>query len=491
MLQLAASGVRLVLAWGWLSLANVAWGQDALPPAVNQSLAEARLSPETFGALVIPLSGKNATLAHRADVPMAPASTLKLLTTAVALDELGPTYRWRTQLLTTQASASKGTLRGPLFLRGGGDPNLSWQQLQMLLRELRSQGIRHLQGDVVLDRSHFLPERPDVGLPPFDESPDAYYNVIPDALLVHSNLLTVRLQADPQHVQWQLLTPLAGVQVHSNLTLNDLPCSDWDEHWQAPAVRVDWRHTVHITLQGSFPRNCTVDAQTNVLDRNLFIERLWRALWRELGGTWSGRTRDGHTPPQARVLAERSSDTLADVVKVVNKRSDNAMARTLLLTLGAEHPDRLAYADHLRAGQARITQWLVAHGIDPQGAVLDNGSGLSRLERLTARQLAQVIQVSARGVWYPELAVGLPVVGIDGAMRRRLVNSAARAQSRIKTGSLRDTAAIAGTVRDPQGHTCVVVALVNDPQARRGRAALDALIDWVANTSQTCVTMSP
>lgn len=462
-----------------------------LPATVSAALAKAKLEPTVFSAAVVPLQDSQVrfSLRHRASEPMAPASTLKVLTTAVALDELGPTYRWRTEVLTDAALGSS-TLRGALYLRGGGEPNLGWPQLQGLMRDLRAQGIRHLRGDLVLDRGRFEPARPDVGLPPFDESPDAYYNVIPDTLLVHNNLLSVRLHSDGVGVQATLLTPLHGVRVHSTLTLNDLPCSDWDEQWQIPQVKTSRNGQVLLVLRGQFPRQCQVDAATNVLDRNLFIERLWRALWSELGGTWQGRVRDGNTPPDAKPLTQHTSETLADIAKTVNKRSDNTMARILLLTLGAEHPQRHDFADDFAAARTRIEAWMRARGIPTEGAVLDNGSGLSRLERLSAEQLALTLRAAWRSPWYPEIAVGLPIVGVDGAMRRRLADTPARQASRIKTGSLRDTATVAGYVRDGSGQSCAVVAMVNHPQARLGRPALDALIEHVARSPGGCGTMT-
>lgn len=492
MRRLQHAGTRALLLGLTLLACAAAQAQTGeLPANVRAALSRAQLDEASFSAAVLPLGMRDAPFAlqHRAQVAMAPASTIKVLTTIVALDELGPTHRWRTELLAAR-TAQGNVLRGPIYLRGGAEPNLGWHQLQGLLRELRAQGIRHLRGDLVLDRSRFQPERPDAGVPPFDESPDAYYNVIPDTLLVQNNLLSVRLQSDDKHVKVQLLTPMSGVRVRSELQLNDLPCSDWDEHWQIPLTRQESNGSVHLTLRGQFPRHCKVDASTNVLDRNVFIGGLWRALWTELGGTWQGKARDGITPHDTVLLVDRSSETLADIAKVVNKRSDNTMARILLLTLGAEHPQRSAFADDLAAGRARIEGWLRARSIDTNGAVLDNGSGLSRLERLSAAQLALTLRAAWHSPWYAEVAVGLPIVGVDGAMRRRLTDSPARLTSRIKTGSLRDSATVAGYVRDASGQTCAVVAMVNHPQARQGRSALDALIGHVASSPDGCGTMA-
>ncbi len=454
--------------------------QSVLPESVQSALRAAHIAPESLAAVVLPLRGESERLSHQADRAMAPASTLKLLTTAVALDELGPTFRWRTQLLS-ESEVKGATLRGPFYLRGGADPNLSWQRLQTLLRELHAQGVRQLRGDLVLDRSYFSPQRPDLGQPDFDESPDAYYNVIPDALLVNSNLLELSIRADAQRLKLELRTPLAGVQLHSALQLIDGDCKDWDTRWRTPSLRQTRNGQLHVTLQGSFPRNCTARTGTNVLVRNDFIARAVRAQWHELGGRWVGQVRDGTTPAQARLLVEQASDTLADSVKLVNKRSDNAMARSLYLSLGAESKPAQSGVSHFDAARTRVDAWLTRQGIAPAGLVLDNGSGLSRTERISARQLAQVLQATARGRWSAEFATSLPIAALDGGMRRRLQNTPAALQARIKTGTLRDSAAVAGYVRDTAGQDWIVVAMINDPASAQGRPALDALIEWVAN----------
>jgi D-alanyl-D-alanine carboxypeptidase/D-alanyl-D-alanine-endopeptidase (penicillin-binding protein 4) len=454
--------------------------QGVLPESVQRALRTAQIAPGSMAALVLPLSGAPERLSHQAEQAMAPASTLKLLTTAVALDELGPTFRWRTQLLGENGIRGS-SLRGPFYLRGGADPNLSWQRLQALLRELHDRGVRTLHGDLVLDRSYFSPQRPDLGQPDFDESPDAYYNVIPDALLVNSNLLELTVRADAQRVWLELRTPLAGVQLHSQLQLIDGECKDWDNGWRAPSLRQGRRGQLHVTLQGTFPRGCTARTATNVLARNEFIARTLRAQWRELGGSWVGQVRDGTTPAQALLLVEQASDTLADSVKLVNKRSDNAMARSLYLSLGAESAPAQPGANHFALARTRVHAWLTRQGIDPTGLVLDNGSGLSRTERISARQLAQVLQAAARGRWHAEFATSLPIAALDGGMRRRLQNTPAALQARIKTGTLRDSAAVAGYVRDTAGQDWIVVAMINDPASKEGRPALDALIEWTAS----------
>ena len=474
--------LRHLLALLLCGLCNCAsQAQSALPEVVRAALSKAQIPESSFSALLLPLSGDKARLQHLADQPRAPGSTMKLLTTVAALDELGPTFRWHTQVLAPHDPAGP-TLHGPLYLRGGGDPNLGWQRLQLMLRTLRAQGVRHLRGDIVLDRSYFSPARPDLNVPQFDESPDAYYNVIPDALLLESNLLDLGLRSDARRVTAQLRTPLLGVQLRSRQTLVDGDCGDWEDGWQQPQVRQGRGGTLQLTLQGTFPRHCAVRTSSNVIERNAFFEHVTRALWRELGGSWRGHVRDGLVPPDAKLLFEQASDTLADTVKLVNKRSDNAMARTLYLTLGALNaaPAGKTFANSFEAADSRLRGWMQAQGIATEGLVLDNGSGLSRSERISARQLAQVLQAGVRSLWFAEFATSLPIAGLDGTMRRRLKDTPAAMQARIKTGTLRDAVSVAGYVLDADSRDWIVVGIVNTPKGKDGRAALDALIAWAA-----------
>ncbi|WP_394779570.1 D-alanyl-D-alanine carboxypeptidase/D-alanyl-D-alanine-endopeptidase, partial [Undibacterium sp.] len=414
---------------------------------------------------------------------MIPASTMKLVTTMVALDELGPTYRWKTALLT-DGSIKNDTLRGTLYLRGGGDPNLSWDKLEMMLRKLRDQGIKKIGGDIVLDRSFFQPERFDVNVPPFDDTPDAYYNVIPDALMVHSNLISFSLESSADKIIVRTSPPMAKVAIEDHLALDDRDCAAWEAGWKAPTADIARNKAISLVLSGSFPRNCKATTELNTLDRNLYIERTVQALWREIGGTWNGSVRDGVTPAGAKLLVERQSETLADNIRLVNKRSDNVMARMLYLTLGAEQAkqgNQGNYQSTLQAANDKIISWFNKHAIDPSGIVLENGSGLSRLERISPAQMAALLKVAEHSNWFAEYASSMPIVAVDGTMRRRLKGTAAEGRARIKTGTLRNTVAVAGYVRDSYDENWIVVAMINNDDVSKGRIVLDELLVWVAN----------
>ncbi len=464
-----------------------------LPVSVVNMLSAASIPTDAMGAIVIRMPTGATVLTHRADVSMQPASTLKLVTSIVGLEKLGPTYRGRTELRTKGELVASGrvdelTLRGDLVLRGVGNADLNWEAFQAMLQTLRHKGISDIRGDLILDRQWFQPSRPDAGIPPFDETPEFRYNVIPDALLLNTNLVQLELASGAQSSAVRVgMTPsLDRVTVVSNLTLIDRVCDKWEDGWRLPTMSRSDNGTIHIELRGEFPKNCSATTQINILDRVDFADRLFRALWRNLGGTFSGQARESVAGDAAtggtRLLAQHQSRTLAEVTRDINKRSDNPITRQIYLSLGAMSADSSIDSDTAKRAEAQVRAWLRQRGIDDAGLTLENGSGLSRTERIRPAQLAAVLQAAYRSDWAPEFLASLPIVAVDGGMRNRLRNSPAAGRARLKTGTLRDVAALAGFVPCAGNEVCVVVAMINHPLATgtTARPILDALIDWVA-----------
>ena len=423
-----------------------------LPPIVVKLLDAAGITPEAAGAIVVRVSDGATLLDHRSGVSLQPASTLKLVTSIVGLEQLGPTYRGRAELRTAGVMVD-GVLQGDLLLRGLGDPDLDWGALQGMLQTLRHKGIAEIKGDLILDRQWFQPPRPDLGVPPFDETPEFRYNVIPDALTLNTNLLQLDLESGDQEkttgMRANMVPKLDRVAVVSNMTFVDRPCAKWEDGWVLPTVSRSESGEIRVELKGEFPKKCAASTSISVLDRVDFADRLFRALWRNLGGTFIGQTRDGTRTDAAasgtRLLAQHQSRTLAEVTRDINKRSDNTITRMLYLSLGALAKDDTEPVTALRA-EKQIRAWFKRHGIDDDGLVLENGSGLSRSERIRPAQLAQVLKVANASAWSPEFMASLPIVAVDGGMQRRLRESPAAGLARIKTGTLRDVSAVAGFV---------------------------------------------
>ena len=479
--------VRLLIAATLLACMPLAQAQ--LPQVVIDKLAAANIAQDALGALV--LRGDKTLLTHNAERSMQPASTIKLVTTIVGIEQLGPVFRGRTELRSAGRLVGD-VLVGDLVLRGGADADLDSQALGGMLQALRNQGIRRIDGRLVLDRSLFNPPRTDISVPPFDESPDAYYNVVPDALLVNKNMLQLDMRSNQQQVQLVVRPELERVKIESGFTLIPGECARWEEGWKQPEVIRESTGTIRIVLRGSFPASCVAANSINVLDRQDYVDRLVRRMWETMGGEMTGETASGVAGPDTRLLAAHVSRALPEVIRDINKASDNALARTVFLSLGSLETDPVAGSKPIvvapvpstaqRADMA-IRAWMRARGINDAGMVLDNGSGLSRTERISAVQMAGVLQAGLRSKWAPEIQSSLPIAALDGTMRRRLQDSPAAERARLKTGGLRNVVAVAGYVPDATGQLCVVVAMVNAEQAGPARAALDALVDWVARST--------
>jgi D-alanyl-D-alanine carboxypeptidase/D-alanyl-D-alanine-endopeptidase (penicillin-binding protein 4) len=270
--------------------------------------------------------------------------------------------------------------------------------------------------------------------------------------------------------------PLAGLTVGHRFKLSDMPCDRWRAGWQRPEI-VERAGQITVTLQGQFPRRCRADRYLGLLEPMSFADRLSRGLWSELGGDMAGTTREGTTPASATLLAEQLSPPLAEVMRDMNKLSNNLIARTLFLTLGAERPQ--AGRDSAAAAELAIRGWLASRRFDWPELVLENGSGLSRKERISPRHMADLLRYVRGSVYGPELLASLPIVGIDGTLQHRLVDTPLTGQGHLKTGTLDDAKAIAGVMRDDAGKDWVVVAIINHARADQGQPALDALLQWL------------
>jgi D-alanyl-D-alanine carboxypeptidase/D-alanyl-D-alanine-endopeptidase (penicillin-binding protein 4) len=221
---------------------------------------------------------------------------------------------------------------------------------------------------------------------------------------------------------------LQGVTIASGMKLVDADCTKWEDGWKLPESVPQKDGSIKVMLHGTFPKNCAQTYAINVVDRQEYVNRLFRQTWKRLGGVISGTTIEGATPPDSRMLAEHVSRTLPEIVRDTNKPSDNLLARTIFLSLGALEADPVL-GSHPQAGSADSTfarsdaavrNWMRAHSINDSGLVLENGSGLSRTERITPVQMGSLLQAGLRSNWAPEFLASMPIVAVDGTMRRRL-----------------------------------------------------------------------
>ena len=446
-----------------------------LPSAVVTALAAAGIPESSVGVFVQDAAMPQPSLLVGATRPLNPASAMKLVTTYAALSLLGPAYTWKTEIYS-DAPLHDGVLDGDLIIKGYGDPHLTMEDFWLLLGELRQRGVREIRGDLILDRSYFERATDDPAL--FDNEPVRPYNTLPDALLVNFKAIRLEFVPDAERHDLTILMspPLPQVKITDHIVLDDAPCGDWVD--RITLTTVGNAASTNLFFSGNYSTFCAEQVREySVLDHPHYVHALFTLLWQELGGTFSGSVRDGTVPPSARLLAQHESPPLAEIVRDINKFSNNVMARQLFLTLGATAgegpPGTTAKA------RAAIRQWLEQKRLTFPELVLENGSGLSRSDRVSAQSLGQLLLDAFHSPLMPELAASLPLVAVDGTMRKRLVGAGVAGRAHIKTGLLENARSIAGYLLDHRGHQLVVVFLVNHSNAAEAQAAQDALLNWL------------
>ncbi len=468
--------LALVLMLSW-DVTQSALAQDLasrLPLPVAQALQQAGIPEASVGIYVQDVHAERPLLALGDERAFNPASTIKLLTTFAALDQLGPAYTWTTEAYTT-GTQQGDALGGDVILKGYGDPRLTLENFWLMLRALRGRGVREIRGDLVLDRSYFAAENGDPAR--FDSEPTRPYNTPPDALLVNFKAVRLQFSPDPERRKVDVIAepPLAQVQVVNNIALDNEPCGDWVGRLKLTALGD--AASARLLFGGSYSAACGEKTRAySVLDHSHYVHALFALLWRELGGTFTGGVRNGETPPGARLLLAHQTQSLAEIVRDINKFSNNVMARQLYLSLGAIALGAPATGDK---GSRAAKQWLTSRRLSFPELVLENGSGLSRVERISARNLGLLLHAAHRSPVMPEFISSLPLVAVDGTMKKRLASAEVAGQAHIKTGSLSGVRAIAGYVLDSKGRMMVVVCIVNHARAQAAQPLQDALIKWV------------
>ncbi len=469
----------ILLALLLLPPTSAAQSSAALPEPVARALTQAGIPESAVGVYVHEIGAAQPVIAVGADRALNPASSMKLITTYAGLELLGPAYRWNTEILT-DGTLVQDVLTGNLYLKGSGDPKITLEDFWLMLRNLRAHGVREIRGDLVLDSSLFAEEPYDPAR--FDDKPTQPYNTGPSAYLV--NFKAVFLQFIPdaatRSVRVVVEPPLPQVQVINNLKLSEGACGDWYNRMR-PAVQGN-ADAARFSFTGSYALSCGDQGYSaSVLGHRSYVSALFTLLWQELGGTFTGAVHDGATPPLARLLVTAPSESLAETVRDINKYSNNVMARQLFLTLGVANgtPSTTAGAT------VAIRDWLAAKKLAMPELVMENGSGLSRAERISARHLGAILLDAYASPVMPELMASLPVAAVDGTLKKRLKSTEVAGQAHVKTGSLSGVRSIAGYVLDAQGNRVVVVFMVNHAHAYNAQPAQDALLTWVHNRNSS------
>lgn len=468
--RLLVSGVVVAASF---AVANVA--AQALPPELAAAWRATKL-PESSMSLVVQEIGGERLLSINPSTPRNPASVMKMVTTWAGLSGLGPEYTWRTTLLARGGGQvdAQGTLSGPLYIKAAGDPFLTVKDLWNVLRELRLRGIKNLT-EVVVDRSVFGQVGIDTGA--FDGAADRPYNASPDAMMVGLGAVRLIFQPDSQAKKWVAIVdpPVPGLRVQGDVAWSSAVCPG------SPVVTTQITPTereVVVKVSGTAAGSCgEFSVYRLAQSQAAYFNALFQMLWKEQGGTLAKGITTGRIPAGVEPIVWHNSDSLANIIRQINKQSNNVMARSLLLTLAAERTGPGATA---QAGANAALAVLQGQNVNTQGWVIDNGAGLSREGRLTADGLANMLNTAWRSSLMPEFVSSLAISGVDGTVRRRMRNSEAQGMAHLKTGTLRDARALAGYVLGASGKRYVLVSMVNDDRSVAVRPFDDALVKWLA-----------
>ena len=475
-------GLGLILAFQCLALtakpnANKP-EKTQLPEPVIQAFKQANVPLSAVSIMVTPLSNASPNaapskprLSLHANAEMNPASVMKLITTSAGLSLLGPDFTWRNKVWV-DGPVKEGVLQGNLYLKGSGDPKLVVERLQSLLQDVMAKGLREVKGDIILDGSVF--DLPNQNPASFDDEPLRPYNVAPQGLLLNFNAMLFKFTPDTARGEAKVESepPLANVQWPSSVPLSAGPCQDWRAQ-----LRADFSKADSVRFNGTYPKACGEQKwPVAYVEPPSFAPRMVQAMWRQAGGQLKGQVRHGLMPAQVTLWHEAPSLPLSDVVADINKFSNNVMAQQLFLTLSSQQG-----AGNFAASKQVVLQWWAKNMPGHKAPVFENGSGLSREERSSAQALTALLQLAAQSNYAIALQNSLAIAGVDGTvvrMKDRLPNSVVIGRAKLKSGSLRDVASLAGYVEGLSGQSYAFVVIVNHPNANATRPALDKLLEW-------------
>ncbi len=449
--------------------------------AIDGALDVPGLQSGFQGVVIQSLTDQSLWYARNADRAFLPASNNKLLTSAVALGILGPNFAYRTRLYRTGALDAHGALRGDLILRGAGDPLLAPGDLADLARQAAKAGLRRVAGRLRYDDTYFDRQRLGDGWA-WDDEP-FYYSAQISALNANKNLIYLqfapgRKPGDPIHVT-------VGPTRHYVEIRNLATTGAKKSKFTLSTTRERGRNI--LTLRGSLPLDVAAadnkPVGVTIEDPSRYTAFLLLEALQRAGITITGGLRDGPPAPAGSpLLAEHVSPALAVLLKRLNKPSDNLVAECLLKTVGAVRAGRGTGGSQ---GTAVLIarDWLLHAGLDIETLHQVDGSGLSRENFVSPRNLVKLLAYLHTTPEFSIFYASLPIAGVDGSLRSRMKNTAAAGNCRAKTGYVSFASSLSGYVTTQDGELIAFSILMNNHQAPNAvcQAAQDKIVTLLAD----------
>lgn len=445
---------------------------DSLPPPIQRALTKCKVPPKDFSLSIVPLTTADGAVKFNASVPRVPASSAKVITSAAALQLLGPAKVWTTRFVAAEKPDANGVLKGDIYLVGRGAPSFTIERFWLLVDNLRASGIKEIKGNLIADRSYF--NTPEVNPFSFDGEGNRPYNLGPDALMVNSRSFFIKIRPDKEKGVANLFPEprIEGVKIPETIPLSKEGCGAWRKQ-----IDPDFSNPAKPTFKGKFPVKCGAkDYFYTSLSPNDYLQVVFADMWKKAGGTWTGKVVNGKLPEDTKdfaVLASSYSEPLTKLVYNMNKYSDNIIARQLFLALGKTEKGE---PKTLQAARASLYEWTASLKIPSESLKVDNGSGLSRTTNVTADAFTTILKHMWKSPRMPEFVSSLPISGEDGTMKKRNV---AKSYAHVKTGYIQNVRSIAGYVQTKDGNRYAVAAIVNGPSAMGSVPVMDAVISWI------------
>jgi D-alanyl-D-alanine carboxypeptidase/D-alanyl-D-alanine-endopeptidase (penicillin-binding protein 4) len=443
----------------------------ALPPAIQNFIERDKIDRNHIGILISETKTGRLLAEHRADHSFLPASVIKLATTYAALLEFGSDWRWPTRFYYTGAF-DHGVIEGDIVVRAYGDPTLSIKDIPSVVKRLKQVGVRHVRGNLLIDRSFFsVGGRISSG---FDNHPYSEYNAMPDALMFDDHLCRISIDTASGVPIVKKETPDNGYHVVNKLHVVSKACR---RNYSWPRIKVDRESDVPtVILSGKLSRHCPPRVIKRVLDYP--YTGFYGALRQEMekqGITMDGQLKLGKTPENARALINHHSAPLKKILAKTNKKSNNLYARHIFLLLGARVQGLPGTESK---GRKAVRKILSRKGIMGEETKLDNGCGLSRRSRTTARMFQRLLQHAYRHYGW-EWIETLAIAGIDGTIKKRFRNTPVKHRAWLKTGTLKNAKNIAGYVKGRSGRLYTVVILYNGQKRWKGSLLQNQILKWI------------
>ncbi|MBT7690305.1 MAG: D-alanyl-D-alanine carboxypeptidase/D-alanyl-D-alanine-endopeptidase [Nitrosomonadales bacterium] len=442
-----------------------------VPESYKALMSKYNFKKDSYSFIVKNLTNpKEKAIIHNGNKNFNPASLTKIITSFIALDELGPNYKWRSDFYYT-GEIKDNTLQGDLIFFGRGDASFSINDLEVLIRKIQKKGIKKIEGNLILNKSYFgkLPDAID-----FDDDPMRAYNVLPNAISIQSNTVNFKLISQNKKIKIEAKPDLKYLKIKNNIQVSEKNCVSWKQsldYQKAKGALGDM-----IIFQGYFSKKClNKEIDLSVIDNSRYFYEVFKSLWAQNGGDFlGGYWVNDKERLESKLLESHYSNALGVLIRDMNKYSLNLMSRNLILTVMAEDLKTQVTEDDVNQF---ILNWLINHGIDTNNIFVENGAGLSRKTSINAESLMKIMNKIYEHPYMPEMLSSFSILAEDGTLEKKMPFSKVKKNGHFKTGSLKNVSAIAGYLVDKNKNKKILIFLMNDKAANKSYGLQNDLIN--------------